>query len=192
MGVFMITERKQNIYAVLTGDLIKSAKLDPVNLKMVIQSIKAGQARFDKEYPGSFIGNADIFSGDSWQVLMGHTHLSFRAVLYFRALVKAVKGLNADTRISLAWGKIDEATVTKVLEAAGAKPDAAKVKAAVAAFDGADIDSIIKEASAMQVAAAPAAVPEAKSGPAKEEKKEKEDSKKSEEEAAAGLGSLFG
>lgn len=107
----MIIEKKQNIYAVLTGDLVKSAKLDPVNLKVVVQSIKEGQARFSKVYSESMIGEADIFSGDSWQVLMGHTHLSFRAMLYFRALVKAVKGLNADTRIALAWGKIDEDTV---------------------------------------------------------------------------------
>ncbi len=107
----MIIENKSSVYAVLTGDIVKSARLDPVNLKMVIQSIKEGQARFDKVYPGAMIGNADVFSGDSWQVLMGQPHLSLRAVLYFRALVKAVKGLNADTRIALALGKIDESTI---------------------------------------------------------------------------------
>jgi hypothetical protein len=107
----MIIENKRSIYAVLTGDIVQSVRLDPVNLKMIIQGIKEGQARFDKAYPGSMIGRADIFSGDSWQVLMGDEHLSFRAVLYFRAVVKAVKGLNADTRIALAWGKIDESTV---------------------------------------------------------------------------------
>ncbi len=107
----MIIENKGGIYAVLTGDIVKSAKLDPVNLKMVIQSIKEGQASFGQVYPGAMIGLPDIFSGDSWQVLMGHEHLSIRAVLYFKALVKAVKGLNADTRIALAWGKIDESAV---------------------------------------------------------------------------------
>ena len=39
-------------------------------------------------------------------------------------------------------GKIDEATVTKVLEAAGVKPDAARVKALVAAFDGVDVEKV--------------------------------------------------
>jgi len=107
----MIRENKVGIYAVLTGDIVESAKLDPINLKIVIQSIKEGQVKFDRAYPGAMIGRADIFSGDSWQVLMRHEHLSFRAVLYFRALVKAVKSLNVDTRIALAWGQIDESTV---------------------------------------------------------------------------------
>ncbi len=93
--------------------------------------------------------------------------------------------------IHKAGGKIDEATVTKVLEAAGAKPDSARVKAVVAAFDGVDIEKVIKESSVMQVAA-PAAG-EAKAEEKKEEKpKAKEEEKKSQEQAAAGLGSLFG
>ncbi len=107
----MIIENKRDICAVLTGDIVKSAKLDPVNLKVVIQNIKDGQARFNTAYPGAIIGQADIFSGDSWQVLMEHVHLSVRAVLYFRAVVKAVQGLKADTRVALAWGRIDESTI---------------------------------------------------------------------------------
>lgn len=107
----MIKEDKHGIYAVLTGDLVDSAKLDPINLKMVIQSIKEGQSRFDQAYPGAMIGQVDIFSGDSWQVLMEHAHLSIRAVLYFRSLVKAIEGLKADTRIALAWGRIDESNI---------------------------------------------------------------------------------
>jgi hypothetical protein len=107
----MIKENKHDIYAVLTGDIVKSAKLDPVNLKVVIQNIKDGQARFNTTYSGAITGQVDIFSGDGWQVLMEHVHLSFRAVLYFRAVVKAVKGLNADTRVALAWGRIDESTI---------------------------------------------------------------------------------
>jgi len=92
--------------------------------------------------------------------------------------------------IHKAGGKIDETTVTKVLEAAGVKPDTARVKALVAAFDGVDVEKVIKEASVMQ-AAAPAA--EAKADEKKEAKPEvKKEEKKSQEQAAAGLGSLFG
>ena len=94
--------------------------------------------------------------------------------------------------IHKAGGKIDEATVTKVLEAAGVKPDSARVKALVAAFDGVDVEKVIKDASVMQVAA-PAAG-EAKAEEKKEAKPEvkKEEEKKSQEQAAAGLGALFG
>jgi len=92
--------------------------------------------------------------------------------------------------IHKAGGKIDEVTVTKVLESAGVKPDTARVKALVAAFDGVDVEKVIKDASVMQVAAPAAGQAEEKKEAKPEAKKEEE--KKSQEQAAAGLGSLFG
>ncbi|MDZ4133433.1 MAG: hypothetical protein U1E11_09890, partial [Dethiobacteria bacterium] len=88
----MIADNRQTDYAVLTGDLIKSAKLDPVNLKMVLQRLQEGQVRFNSTYAHSIVGRLAIFSGDSWQVLMNKVNLSFRLALYFRALVKASEG----------------------------------------------------------------------------------------------------
>jgi len=84
---------------------------------------------------------------------------------------------------------VKEETVTKVLEAAGAKPDNARVKALVASLKDVNIDEAIKNAAVQPVAAPVAAAGEAKPE-AKEEKKE--DSKKTEEEAAEGLAGLFG
>ncbi len=85
--------------------------------------------------------------------------------------------------------KVDEATVKKVLEAAGAHPDEARVKALCAALEGVNIDEAIKKAAV----AAPAAAAPAAAGAAPEKKEEKpKEEKKSAEEAAAGLGSLFG
>jgi len=77
--------------------------------------------------------------------------------------------------IHKAGGKIDEAT--------------ARVKALVAAFDGVDVEKVIKDASIMQVAAPAAGQAEEKKEAKPEAKKEE---KKSQEQAAAGLGSLFG
>ncbi len=87
--------------------------------------------------------------------------------------------------------KVDEDGVKKVLDAAGAKAEAAQVKALVASLEGVDIDEAIKQ-TAVAAAAAPAAGAPAEE--AKEEKKEekKEDEGKKQEEAAAGLSSLFG
>ncbi|KHO45212.1 MAG: large subunit ribosomal protein L12 [archaeon GW2011_AR3] len=89
--------------------------------------------------------------------------------------------------------KVEESSVSKVLEAAGAKPDSARVKALVAALDGVDIDKAIEKAAV----AAPAAVASSGAGEGKaeakvDEKKKAEEEKKSEEAAAAGLGALFG
>ena len=77
---------------------------------------------------------------------------------------------------------INEANVKRVLEAAGAKPEDAKVKALIAALEGVDIESALKES----IVAAPAQeVKEVK----KEEKKEE---KKDDSMSVAGLGRLFG
>ncbi|MCU0799816.1 MAG: 50S ribosomal protein P1 [Candidatus Thermoplasmatota archaeon] len=85
--------------------------------------------------------------------------------------------------------KIDEAHITKVLEAAGIEVQAARVKAVVTSLDGVNIEEAMKTAIAAPVAAAPAAA-----APAKEHKKEekKEEAGPTEEEAMAGLGALFG
>ncbi len=86
--------------------------------------------------------------------------------------------------------QITEEHVKKVLEAAGAHADAAKIKALVAALDGVNIEEAIAKAAIVQApvaAAAPAGAPAADHGKKHEKKEEKK-----EEEAAAGLGSLFG
>jgi len=87
--------------------------------------------------------------------------------------------------------KIEEGSVKKVLEAAGVKPDEARIKALVASLEGIDIDKAIEKAAVAPAAAAPAAAGEGKAEEKKEEKK-KEEEKVSEEKAAAGLGALFG
>jgi large subunit ribosomal protein L12 len=85
--------------------------------------------------------------------------------------------------------EITEASVTKVLEAAGAKPDAARVKALIASLKDVNIEEAIEKAAVP--AAAPAAAPAEAAAEKKEEKKEEEKGK-TEEEAAEGLGALFG
>jgi large subunit ribosomal protein L12 len=89
---------------------------------------------------------------------------------------------------------VDEASVKKVIEAAGVKAEDARLKALVAALQGVNIDEAVKKSAVM--AAPVAAVVSAASGPAKpsaeDEKKKEEEAKKKEEEAAAGLGALFG
>ncbi len=91
--------------------------------------------------------------------------------------------------IHKAGGKVDEATVKKVLEAAGAKVDDARIKALVASLEGVNIDEAVKNATVapVAVAAAPAG-----GGEAPKEEKKAEEPKKAAEEAAAGLGALFG
>ena len=93
--------------------------------------------------------------------------------------------------IHKAGQKVEEASVKKVLEAAGVKADDARVKALVASLEGVNIDEAIEKSAVAPVAAA-APVGEA---PAKKEVKKETseaDEKKDEEAAAAGLSALFG
>jgi len=90
--------------------------------------------------------------------------------------------------------EINEASVTKVLEAAGVTVDAIQVKALVASLSEVNIDEAIKAAPAM-MAAAPIAAPAGESKPAAapEDKKKKAEEEKAKEDAALeGLGALFG
>jgi len=87
--------------------------------------------------------------------------------------------------------EIDEVTLKKVLQSAGAKPDDTRTKALVAALSEVDIGEALKSAVVAPTSAAPVpseAIPE-KEG--KEEKKEEAEEKK-DDEALAGLSSLFG
>lgn len=86
---------------------------------------------------------------------------------------------------------VNEANLKKVLDAAGANAEPARLKAVIAALEGVNIEEAIKQpAFAAPVAATPAQADSAK----KEEKKEenKEDQAKAAEEAAGGLSALFG
>jgi len=91
--------------------------------------------------------------------------------------------------------EINEASVTKVLEAAGLTVDAIQVKALVASLSEVNIDEAIKAAPTMMAAApvaAPAAGAEAKpAAPAEDKKKKAEEEKAKEEAALEGLGALF-
>ena len=88
--------------------------------------------------------------------------------------------------LNSAGKKIDEANLSKIVDATGEKSDPAMIKAVCASLDGVDIEKTISEAA---VAAPAAATPAA--GEAKEKKKEevKEEDKAA---ASAGLGALFG
>ena len=83
--------------------------------------------------------------------------------------------------------EINEENVNKVLEAAGAEVNDARVKALIAALEDVDIDEAIEKTALTAAAPAAATAPEEE-----EEEEEEESEEEKEEEAAAGLGALFG
>jgi large subunit ribosomal protein L12 len=87
---------------------------------------------------------------------------------------------------------VSEDGIANVLKAAGVTPDAARVKALIAALEGVNIDEAIATAVAAPVAAAPAAAGPAEKKDEKKKEEKKEEKGVSEAEAAAGLSALFG
>ena len=87
---------------------------------------------------------------------------------------------------------INEENLKKVLEAAGIKPDEAKVKSVVSSLEGVNIDEVIQQATVAPVAAPAGGEAPQQEAPKEEEKKEEEEAEKKAEEAVAGLGALFG
>ncbi len=83
--------------------------------------------------------------------------------------------------------KITEDALTKILTAAGLKPESARAKALVAALEEVNIDEALKTAAAVPVATT---APVAASGEKVKAKKKKKEEKKEEEDT--GLGALFG
>ena len=81
-------------------------------------------------------------------------------------------------------GKITEASVEKVLTAAGGKVDKTELTKLIAGLKGTKIEDIIKTAGAVSVAVAPA-------GEKKEAKKKKKKEEEEVEEEPTGIGSLF-
>lgn len=104
--------------------------------------------------------------------------------------------LYAGLLLHKAGTEITEASLTKVLKAAGVDVDTARVKTLVAALSEIDIEEALASASAMPVmaASAPAAATAAASDTgAKQEAAEEEEEEEGEEvEDDEGLGSLFG
>jgi large subunit ribosomal protein L12 len=82
--------------------------------------------------------------------------------------------------------EINEENIKKILEAAGAQVEEAKIKALVTALQGINIDEALKQAITFQTQSAEATQEK------NEEKKEEEEAKKKAEEAVAGLSALFG
>lgn len=91
-----------NVYAVLTGDIVKSSDLPQHELEAVRESLlqTVGEAKSWRR--GLVKGKAEFFRGDAWQLLLSQPEFALRVALFIRAAVRA-QGF-ADTRISLGLG----------------------------------------------------------------------------------------
>jgi hypothetical protein len=90
-------------YAVLTGDIIKSRRLPPVQLESVRSSLMSAVDTARGWKRGLVKGKPEFFRGDAWQLLLTDPAMAMRVLL--RASLLA--GGLADSRIAIGLGEVE-------------------------------------------------------------------------------------
>jgi len=100
-------------WAVLTGDVVGSSKLGSKTLQTVMRRLRDGAEQFGEVFEGAVYGKLDVFRGDSWQILIEDRRFSLRAAVFIRACIKGMEEVKADSRVAVAWGAIDSASLNQ-------------------------------------------------------------------------------
>ena len=111
----------EKIYAVLTGDLVKSSRLSSTDSKGAMERLKKTAAEFAQQVPNSIIGRMDTFRHDSWQLLVEQPALSIRIALFLRTALKMASDAHTkfDTRISIGIGKVELISKRRISDSRG-------------------------------------------------------------------------
>lgn len=109
---------KNKSYAVITGDIVGSTDLSPERRAKLHAVMKNAARELRERYREALPLDIDIFSGDSWQMLVVEPWRALQIALYFRAYIQAnMEGL--DTRVAIAIGSVDFLPSEKVSEGDG-------------------------------------------------------------------------
>jgi hypothetical protein len=113
---------KTKLYAVLTGDLVKSSRLSVDQSKRAIELLKRSSGEFEKSFQGAIQGELDSFRHDSWQLLMKRPALAIRATIFLRASIKMESDATTryDTRIAIGIGTVDSISRRRISDSRGA------------------------------------------------------------------------
>ena len=100
------------LYAVLTGDIVKSSRLSPRQLESVRSWLTGAVSVVRRWQQGLVKDKPDFFRGDAWQLLLTDPGRALRVGVYLRAAVLA-NGL-ADTRVSIGLGRVDTVSPRRI------------------------------------------------------------------------------
>lgn len=111
----------KKIYAVLTGDLVRSSRLTSADSKSAMECLKRTAVEFGQQHPESVVGRIDTFRHDSWQLLLGQPALAFRIAVFMRAALKMESDANTkyDTRISIGIGTVELISKRRISDSRG-------------------------------------------------------------------------
>ena len=107
--------KRQRIFAVLTGDLVKSASYQSLRGEILnrLRDIFASARKFKKD-KYEFIIFSNIYRGDSFQGIVSRASVSLKVALYIRSeLLKILIGKEqTEARIAIGLGTIYTATIS--------------------------------------------------------------------------------
>jgi hypothetical protein len=104
------------LLAVLTGDIVRSSRLETPDLDAAMAALAEGAAAM-AAWPGAGPPRFERFRGDGWQCLAPAPHLALRAALFLRAHLAR---LQVETRIAVGIGAGDLPAGTGLAAASGA------------------------------------------------------------------------
>ncbi len=106
------------IYAVLTGDIVSSSRINQERGNRVLEEILSIEKDIKGRFPSSVHAGVDVFRGDSWQLVVRDPISALRIALYFRAQLRSAAGM--DSRISIGFGTVDYLPAGEVSTGTGA------------------------------------------------------------------------
>jgi len=111
----------EKIYAVLTGDLVKSSRLTSAESRGAIESLKNTAMAFEEQHPDAIVGRMDTFRHDSWQLLMEEPALAVRTAVFLGSALKMRSDANRkyDTRISIGIGRVESISKRRIWDSRG-------------------------------------------------------------------------
>ena len=106
------------LVAVLTGDIVGSSQLPPDGRAALVDRLKGIAAEIRHCWPEAMAADIDVFSGDSWQILLSAPPLALRLAVFIRAaLIGFDDGM--DTRLAIGIGTMSDAPFDRVSQADG-------------------------------------------------------------------------
>jgi len=101
-----------SIHAVLTGDIVRSSRLEPAALEGVREAVASAVKAAGDWRDGLVVGGAEFFRGDSWQVLLTEPGMALRVALFVRAWLRGA-GL-PDSRIAIGVGRVAQVSAERI------------------------------------------------------------------------------
>ncbi len=102
----------RDIFAVLTGDLVKSKRLSIEQLDQVRASLQAAADEVKHWKRGLIRGKPEFFRGDSWQMLLTEPKWAFRVAVFLRASL--LTSDSSDTRVVIGIGTVDSVNMRRI------------------------------------------------------------------------------